>query len=105
MSPQLREITPWCGDRFSEARGIGHTKQLYGHWSDITHHRELFNRSIFAMVDIYNNLPQHAVDAPSVSYFQAYVNHIDRTRCLQGDVAWAASFCRDRTGTVTSLAV
>ena len=56
------------------------------------------------MVDIYNNLPQHAVDAPSVTYFQTYVNHIVRTRCLQGDAAWAASFFRVRTETVTSLA-
>ena len=103
--PSFAELLPWWSDRFSEARGIGHTKQLYGHWGDITNHRALYDRSIFAMVDVYNNLPQHAVDAPSVSYFQSYVNHIARTRCETGDPSWASSFCRRvNAETVSSLA-
>ena len=68
-------------------------KQLYDHWVEIKNHRAVYNRSIFAMVDIYNNLPQQAVDAPIVSLFQSYCNHIARTKCEQGDIAWAVSFC------------
>ena len=92
--PSFEQLLPWWGDRFSEARGHGHTKQLYGHWVEVTSHQALYDRSIFAMVDIYNNLPQHAVDAPSVSIFQSYLNHIACTKCQHGDAAWAASFCR-----------
>ena len=54
--PSFDLLFPWWNDRFSEPRGHGHTKQLYGHWVDIKNHRAVYNRSIFAMVDIYNNL-------------------------------------------------
>ena len=47
-----------------------HSKQIYGHWFEIKEHRALFNRSIFGMVDIYNNLPQAVVELSSVSSFQ-----------------------------------
>ena len=33
----------------------------------VSRYRGLFSRSIFAMVDVYNNLPQQAVDAPAVT--------------------------------------
>ena len=92
--PTYDLLFPWWNDRFSEPRGRGHTKQLYGHWVEIKTHRAVYNRSIFAMVDIYNNLPQQAVDASTVSLFQSYCNHIARTKCEQGDTAWAVSFCR-----------
>ena len=62
--------------RFAAARGLGYNKQLYGHNVEVSHHQAIFNRSIFAMVDIYNNLPQYVVDAPSVSAFQKYLNQI-----------------------------
>ena len=92
--PTFERLLPWYATRFSEPRGFGHTKQLYGHWVEITSHRDLFNRSIFAMVDIYNNLPQHVVDAKSVSAFQHCLMHTVRTRCQQGDAEWALSFSR-----------
>ena len=43
------------------------------------------------MTSIYNNLPQHAVDATSVKSFQSYLTHIARTRCQQQDV-WTSCF-------------
>ena len=89
----LIQLLPLWADRFSEPRGRGHSRQLYAHWVEIKCWRSLWNRSIFGMVDTYNDLPQHVVDAPSVSTFQAYLNHIARTRCQQGEAAWAASFC------------
>ena len=92
--PSFERLLPWYNQRFDEARGFGHSKQLYGHWVEVTHCQGLFARSIFAMVDIYNNLPQQAVDATSVTIFQKYLTHIARTKCQSGDGAWSSSFCR-----------
>ena len=61
---------------------------------EITHHQAIFNRSIFSMVDIYNNLAQHVVDISSVSDFQKYLMHVVRTRWENGDPEWALSFSR-----------
>ena len=90
----FERLFPWWSSYFSEPRGQGHTKQLYAHWVEVTHHRTMYNRSIFAMVDVYNDLPQHAVDAPSVQVFQQYLIQIVRTRCQQDDANWASSLCR-----------
>ena len=92
--PSFDRLIPWYNARFNAPRGHGHNKQLYGHWVEISHCQGLYDRSIFAMVDIYNNLPQHAVDNATVSGFQNYLNHIAHTRCQQGDVVWASSFSR-----------
>ena len=92
--PSFEYLLPWYCTRFTEARGHGHTKQLYAHWLEITNHQGLFTRSIFGMVDIYNNLPQQAVDAMSVKCFQQYLIHIARARCQAGEIAWSSSFCR-----------
>ena len=40
------------------------------------------------MVDTYNNLPQHVVDAPSVSTFQSYLTERARERCRADDPFW-----------------
>jgi len=92
--PSFERLLPWYNSRFTEARRLGHTKQLYGHWIEVTHCQGLFTRSIFGMVDIYNNLPQQAADASSVTAFQQYLIHIARSRCQSEDVAWSSSFCR-----------
>ena len=72
----------------------GHTKQLYGHWCEISAHQAIFNRSIFRMCDIYNNLPQHIVDTPSVHLFQKALTFKARQRCEDGNADWALSFSR-----------
>ena len=68
--PAFDRLFPWYSDRFTEGRGRGHNKQLYSHWVEISAHNALYYRSIFAMADVYNNLPQHVVDATSVKVFQ-----------------------------------
>ena len=69
--PTYERLLSWYAERFSEASSIPcHTKQLYGHNVEISHQRSLYNKSIFAMVDIYNNLTQSIVDSQSVSSFQ-----------------------------------
>ena len=92
--PSFEVLLPWSSSRFSVSRGLGHSKQLYGHNIEVSHHQAIFNRSIFAMVDIYNNLPQYVVDSPTISTFQSLLTRIARRRCESGDVSWASSFCR-----------
>ena len=83
---------------------MGHNKQLYGHWLEVKEHRALFSRSIFSMIDIYNNLPQSVVDAPSVSSFQSRLTEIVKKQCKNQDPMWQLSFCRlsgpDRDGSI-----
>ena len=50
------------------------------------------------MADVYNNLPQHVVDATSVKVFQQYLIQIARIRCQLGEDAWASTFCRREGG-------
>ena len=92
--PSIEKLLPWYSQRFDESRGLGHNKQLYGHSVEISHQRSLFNRSIFAMVDIYNNLPQEIVDASNVKLFQSLLTKIAKERCLRGDPDWTMSFHR-----------
>ena len=90
-------LLPWYNDHFDTPRSFGHNKQLYGHWLEATQHRSLYDRSIFAMIDIYNNLPQNVVDALSVSSFQSLLTNKVKERCRQHVPLWEYSFCR-RTG-------
>ena len=91
--PSIVNLLTFWTDQPEEIRARGHSKKLYGHNVEIQFQRAMYNRSIFAMVDIYNNLPQHVVDVTSVSSFQHYLTHIARTRCQSGDPRWANSFC------------
>ena len=60
--PSFERLLPWYTQRFETGRGFGHNKQLYGQWLESTQQTALFNKSVFCMVDIYNNLPQYVVD-------------------------------------------
>ena len=93
----FEQLLPWYSQHFDTARATGHDKQLYGHWLEASQHRALYSRSIFAMVDIYNNLPQSVVDANSVSSFQHLLTDMVKERCRQQIPQWEFSFCR-RTG-------
>ena len=93
----FEQLLPWLSQRADADRGFDHIKQLYGHWLEASQHRALYSRSVFAMVDIYNNLPQKIVDARSVSAFQHLLTDIAKDRCRQQIPRWEFSFCR-RTG-------
>ena len=95
--PAFEDLLPWYEHRISIPRGFGHNKQLYDHRLEVSHQRALFDKSIFAMVDIYNNLPQSLVDSPNVKVFQRGLTHIAKERCKKGDPEWHLSFNR-RTG-------
>ena len=95
--PSFDRLLPWCDA--NTRRGFGHNKQLYDHSLEATQQPALYGKSIFAMVNIYNNLPQSVVDAASVSLFQTSLTQVARTRCQTGVEFWASSFCtRTREG-------
>ena len=94
--PTFERLLPWYAERFSTPRSMPcHSKQLYNHNVEISHQRSLYNRSIFAMVDVYNNLTQSMVDSPTVSSFQSCLNKVVKARCESADVTWSLSFSRD----------
>ena len=94
--PSFEKLLPWYDQRFNVPRGVGHTKQLYGHSIEINFNSALFNRSVFAMVDIYNNLPQGIVDIDNVSLFQKRLTAIAKERCNSNRTDWQWSFDRRR---------
>ena len=68
---------------------------LYGHILEVQFQLQLFKRSIFGMVDVYNGLAQEVVDLKTVKDFQSELTKIARTRCQAGDANWYFSFaCR-----------
>jgi hypothetical protein len=94
--PAFFKLLPWYSDHFDTPRGFGHDKQLYGHWLEATFHHALFGKSIFKMVDVYNNLPQHVVDTKSVELFQKQLTDEARKRCRLDDASWALTFSARR---------
>ena len=91
--PSTASLLPFWTNQPEEIRARGHSKKLYGHFVEIRYQRAIYDRSIFSMIDIYNNLPQHVVDLTSVSAFQQYLTHTAKTRCQAGDPRWVNSFC------------
>ena len=92
--PTFDKLLPWYSDHFDTPRAVGHNKPLYGHWLIADHHPALYGRSIFGMIDIYNNLPQSVVDATDVSSFQSLLTDIVKERCRQQVPRRKLSFCR-----------
>ena len=76
LFPFLPHYPPW------------HNKQLESHIYDCTARPELFNRSIFGMVHVYNRLPQDIVDLSTVCKFQNALTNIIRYWCNRGHVPW-----------------
>jgi hypothetical protein len=89
--PRIEGLLPWYTTVFTRPR-MGHNKQLYNNFREVHFQIGLFSRSIFCLVDLYNNLSQTAVDCTSVSSFQAYLTHLVRVHCQNGSPRWQYSF-------------
>ena len=74
-----------------------HAKALNNSRESIVCHRDLFNRSLFGYVDVYNRLPQYVIDCESISSFQHELTVICKRRCRQGVQSWKHSFNMYRT--------
>jgi hypothetical protein len=89
--PVYQSLLPFFTDVFGYPRQ-GHNKQLYGHILEAQFQLQLFKRSIFGMVDVYNALSQEMVDLKSVKDFQSELTKFARARCVAGDANWISSF-------------
>ena len=89
--PVYEEIFPWHTSIFASPRP-GHSKQLYGGFRECHFQHALFQRSIFAMVDIYNNLSQEIVDSQTVSAFQSKLTEIARENCKNNTPRWQFTY-------------
>ena len=90
--PDFEMLLPWFHSRFGFVVAGRHNKQLYNHALEVTAQVGLFRRSVFAMVDVYNHLPQSVVDSPSVSAFQIHLTHIAKERCKTAMPNWMYTF-------------
>ena len=50
--------------------------------------------SVFALVDVYNNLPQYVINAKNDDHLQKMLMNITRKRSESAHADWAKSFCR-----------
>jgi hypothetical protein len=87
---KIVDLLPWHVSVFSIPRA-GHNKQLHNNFREVQFQTGLFSRSVFGLVDVYNNLSQTAVDCSSISSFQHYLTHIAKHKCESGDPRW--QFC------------
>ena len=69
-----------------------HNKQLKAFTDQCIGRHQLFYRSIFGAIAVYNRLPQQWVDLDSVMSFQKALTQIARNRCRNGDEHWPSSF-------------
>ena len=83
--PGIAKLLPFSGIT------VYHNKQMRAP-SPMTHRSISFNRSLFGLLQIYNMLPQFAVDCTSVKSFQTMLTRFVRRRCADGDPEWASSY-------------
>ena len=93
--PNIQKLLPFHADVFGSLRAGEHDKQLYGHILEVQQQQSLHRRSVFGMVDVYNRLPQHVVNYPTISVFQRHLTLEARKLCQDGNSTWIHSFsCR-----------
>ena len=66
-------------------------KDFYDRGCDIIFNRNLFNRSLFGLVTVYNSLPQIIVDFKTIADFQSALTNLTRYRCAQKKDGWKFS--------------
>ena len=92
--PMFSTLLPFCVEMGQPTLPGGHDKQLYGYLHEARCQLALFFRSIFAMVTVYNRLPQYVVNATTVHEFQKLLTRIARHQCVTGNVHWQHQFSR-----------
>ena len=96
--PTMLELFPRRG-----ANGANHDKSIWPFVGDARaqmQHPDLFKRSIFQLVFVYNALPQAIVDAISVSEFQHHLTNVARRLCFIGNPYWQTFLSGREFGTV-----
>ena len=86
--PSLISAMPLCQDQ----RNRYHDKSLETYLDGVIRHDRLYFRSLYGYMHMYNRLPQHLVDLPSVKSFQTKLTHMAKHRAQSDDVRWRQSF-------------
>ena len=93
--PVFQQLLPFFGDVFGYRIEGRHNRQLYGQFFEVSYQYDIFQRSIFSMRSVYNNLSQDVVDEPTVSFFQSRLTRIMKDECRKGNHRWRDIFsCR-----------
>ncbi len=74
-------------DRISFSR-MDHNKQSYQNFREIQFQTELYNRSIFALIHVYNDLIQQTMDYNIIAAFRSYLTHVTKSKCQTDDSKW-----------------
>ena len=72
--------------------GPWHSKQLDCRIAGVITQHNLYFRSLFGMAMVYNRLPEHIVNLPTVSAFQKALTQVAKARCANEDAGWRKSF-------------
>ena len=89
--PLVAQALPFAPEGMQQRANL-HTKALHPQNENVTHQVELFNRSLWHYVCIYNLLPQALVDETSVSEFQNRLTHLAKQKASDGNENWRRSF-------------
>ena len=76
---------------------VRHDKQLSNRAHTIEFRENLWRRSVFGLVTVFNRLPQHVVDQEDVSSFQTCLTEQVRAHCALGTTDWHAIFDAERS--------
>ena len=90
--PVYQKLLPFHNEVFGSLNPALHRFQLYGHSREVLRQHNLFDRSIFAMVYVYNRLPLEILECPTVTCFQKQLTCMVREACKVGDDRWKLTF-------------
>ena len=93
--PVSQRLFPVFRDVFGE-QPSKHSRELYFHCMEVHKLQNLFQRSIFGMVSVYNSLPQATVDCSTVRDFQSVLTAEVKNLCQQGFAGWRIHFSSRR---------
>ena len=92
--PVFVKLLPFCTDVGEPMYPGGHNKQLYNHRREVNFQMNLFCRSVFSMVPIYDMLPQSVVNTKTVKDFQKRLILSARMHCTTGVENWQDMYAR-----------
>jgi len=92
--PAYEQLLPmasqrWYDDQYHYPR---HDKQIDNGMDQCIYAHNMFNRSIFGRVVIYNRLSQRIVDCTNISTFQHELTELAKAKCERGENEWQYMF-------------
>ena len=91
--PALIQALPFQANR----SGLYHDRTLESFLEDVVAYRDLYFRSLWHYVLVYDRLPRRVVHLDSVKEFQSLLTQVVRFRVQSGDPTWREAFqsCAD----------